>query len=199
MTMIRTNRRFPAHLLFAVLLLAFMPLITGCATLQPHDFSKSSTRFELDRYFVGHARSWGVFENSSGQPQVHFICDSYGHRDAHGDVALHQQFHFSDGKTPTRDWHIHRVDATHWEATANDMIGVARGEGDGNAFYWEYTITLDRSDPLATVHIRQWIYQPEGTDVLMTRLVITKLGVTVAEVSEVIHHVANDPPAGAQK
>jgi hypothetical protein len=70
------------------------------------------------------------------------------------------------------------------------MIGTAKGEGSGNAFYWEYTITLDRKNPLATVHIRQWMYQPEGTETLMTRLVITKLGVTVFEVSEVIHHVS---------
>jgi len=197
--MIKTTRPSCARILLAGALLAFIPLTTGCATLPPRDFSKSPTRFELDRYFVGHARSWGVFENTDGQPQLHFTCDSYGKRDAKGDVLLHQQFRYSDGKTPTRDWHIHRVDATHWEATANDMIGVARGEGEGNAFSWEYTITLDRSDPFATVHIRQWIYQPEGTDVLMTRLVITKLGVTVAEVSEVIHHVANGPPVRASK
>jgi hypothetical protein len=40
---------------------------------------------------------------------------------------------------------------------------------------------------MATVHIRQWIYQLEGTDSVMTRLVITKLGLVVVEVSEVIH------------
>ena len=88
-----------------------------------------------------------------------------------------------------RSWWIHRIDATHWEATANDMIGVARGVGIGNALYWEYTITLDRKNPLATVHVRQWMYQPEGTDDLMTRLIITKLGIPVSEVSESIHHV----------
>ena len=44
-------------------------------------------------------------------------------------------------------------------------------------------------NPLATVHVRQWIYQPEGTDTLMTRLVITKMGMKVFEVTESIHHV----------
>jgi hypothetical protein len=169
--------------------LAASALLGGCATMQPRDFATSNTRFELDRYFVGHARSWGVFENTDGKPRHSFVCDSYGKRDANGVVVLHQDFKFSDGKTQTRDWRIRRIDATHWEATANDMIGTARGEGMGNAFYWEYTISLNLKNPLATVHIRQWIYQPEGTDSLMTRLVITKLGLTVSEVSEVIHHV----------
>ena len=39
--------------------------------------------------------------------------------------------------------------------------------------------------------IRQWIYQLEGMDSVMTQLVITKLGLTVVEVSEVIHHVSS--------
>jgi len=167
-------------------------MVSACASLQPEDFAGSSTHFELDRYFVGHTRSWGVFENPHGEPRRSFTCDSHGKRDAAGDVTLTQDFLFSDGRRQMRMWHIHRVDSTHWEATANDMVGVARGEGSGNAFSWEYTITLDRKNPVATVHIRQWMYQPEGTDSLMTRLVITKLGVTVFEVSEAIHHVAGD-------
>jgi hypothetical protein len=167
----------------------FAALLAGCATMQPHDFAGSKTHFELDRFFVGHARSWGVFEDTDGKPQRTFVCDSYGRRDAKGNVILHQDFKFSDGKTQTRDWRIHRVDSTHWEATANDLVGLARGEGDGNALYWEYTIALDKKNPLATVHIRQWMYEPEGTDTLMTRLVITKLGVPLFEVSEIIRQV----------
>jgi hypothetical protein len=176
----------------SVAFLASVLLLSGCASLQPQDFARSQTRFELDRYFTGHTRSWGVFENPQGEPRRYFTCDSYGEGDADGVVTLTQHFLFSDGKTQMRVWHIHRVDSTHWEANANDMVGIARGEGSGNAFYWEYTVTLDRKNPLATVHIRQWMYQAEGTDSLMTRLVVTKLGVTVFEVSEVIHHVPRE-------
>ena len=174
------------HHLVALLLVA---ALSGCATLQPQDFARSTTRFELDRYFDGHSRSWGVFENTNGIPRRSFTSDNRGVRDKSGDVTLTQHFQFSDGKKQMRVWHIHRVDATHWQATANDMVGIARGEGDGNAFFWQYTLTLDRKNPLATVHIRQWMYQPEGTTDLMTRLVITKLGLKVFEVSEVIHQV----------
>jgi hypothetical protein len=169
--------------------LSCLLLLAGCATLQPQDFAKSQTTFELDRYFTGHTRSWGVFESRGGQPHRFFTADSVGKRDARGVVTLTQHFRFSDGKTQMRVWKIWRADATHWEATANDMIGEARGEGLGNAFYWEYTITVDRDNPLATVHVRQWIYQPGGTDAVMTRLVITKMGLPLFQVSESIHHV----------
>jgi hypothetical protein len=171
--------------------LTLMALLTGCASMQPQDFAKSPTHFELDTYFVGHARSWGVFENSEGQPHKSFVCDSYGRRTGKGEIHLHQDFAFSTGKKQTRDWTIRKTDATHWEATANDMVGVARGHGEGNAFYWEYDITLNSKNPLATVHVRQWMYLVEGTDILMTHLVITKMGITVAEVSETIRKVKN--------
>ena len=167
-------------------------LLTGCASLQPQDFAGSQTRFELDRYFEGQSKSWGVFENAGGTPKRYFTCDSYGRRNHAGDVVLSQKFHFNDGKTQTRVWHIHRIDPTHWEATANDMIGSAHGTGIGNAFSWEYDITVDRSNPLATVHIRQWLYQAEGTTDVLSRLVITKLGIKFFEVSEVIHKVPSN-------
>jgi hypothetical protein len=176
----------------SAILLASIVLKCGCANNRPQDFAGSKTRFELIRFFTGHCRSWGVFENSSGQPQRYFTCNSYGQRDTAGDLTLTQHFRFSDGKAQLRVWQIHQVDSTHLEATADDIIGVARGVGFGNAVALEYTITLDRHNPMATVHIRQWIYQLEGTDSVMTRLVITKLGLVVVKVSEVIHHVSSD-------
>jgi hypothetical protein len=175
--------------LHGVVYLFLVAALPGCSTLQPRDFAKSATRFELDRYFDGHSRSWGVFENTNGEPRRYFTCDNRGKRDKGGDLTLSQRFQFSDGRRQSRVWHIHRVDSNHWDATANDMIGVAKGEGYGNALFWEYTITIDRKNPLATVHIRQWMYQPEGTTDLMTRLVVSKLGVKLFEVSEVIHQV----------
>jgi hypothetical protein len=174
-----------------VLLLLAAPLLGGCATMQPPDFAGSQTHFELDRYFTGHARSWGVFENGGGAPKKTFVAYSVGKRAEDGTLVLTQHFQFSDGKRQVRIWRIRRIDATHWDATANDMVGVAHGTGVGNAFYWEYNITVNRKNPLATVHVRQWIYQPEATDTVMTRLVVTKLGFKLFEVTESIHHVAD--------
>ena len=157
--------------------------------MQPQDFAGSTTHFDLIRYFSGHTKSWGVFENGGGAPKRWFEADSVGKPGPDGTLVLTQHFVYSRGKNTMRIWRIRRVDATHWEATANDMVGVAHGVGYGNAFYWTYNITVDRKDPLATVHVRQWIYQPEGTDTVMTRLVVTKLGVRLFEVTESIHHV----------
>src|SRR6202044_1433228 len=101
---------------------------------------------------------------------------SYGKQTTADDLALDQHFLFNDGKTQNRVWQIHQVDSTHWKASADDTVGVAQAASFGNTLFLEYTITLDRQNPLATVHVRQWIYQLEESGSLMTRLVITKLG-----------------------
>jgi hypothetical protein len=187
LALLKRRNLLPAFLLPVVLSLG------GCATMTPRDFATSKTHFELDRFFEGHNRSWGVFENGGGTPKRSFVCDSYGTRAADGSLTLDQHFRFSDGKKQKRLWHIRRVDATHWEATANDMIGVARGECVGNAFYWTYKIKAAAKNPLSVVYIRQWIYQPEGTDIVMTRLVGTKMGMPLFKVTESIHHVPDKP------
>jgi len=175
-----------------IVALASFVLGSGCASLQSQDLARSHSSFELIRFFTGHSRSWGVFETSHGQPRRYFTCDSYGKRTTAGDLTLYQHFLFSDGKTQNRLWQIHQVDSSHWKAKADDMVGVAQAVSFGNTLSLEYTITLDRKNPMATVHIRQWMYQPEESGSLMTRLVITKLGITIFQVSEVIHHVPSD-------
>jgi Protein of unknown function (DUF3833) len=175
-----------------IVALASFVLGSVCTSLQSQDLARSHSSFELIRFFTGHSRSWGVFETSHGQPRRYFTCDSYGKHSTPDDLTLCQHFLFSDGKTQNRVWQIHQVDSSHWQASADDMIGVAQAVSFGNTASLEYTITLDRQKPMATVHIRQWIYQPEESGSLMTRLVITKLGVTIFQVSEVIHHVSSD-------
>jgi hypothetical protein len=176
----------------AALALTSVLFVSDCASFQAQDSARSRSHFELILFFTGRSRSWGVFENSHGQPKRYFTCDSYGKRNTSGDLTLNQHFLFSDGKTQNRVWHIHQVDSCHWKASADDMVGVAQAVKSGNTVSLGYTIALDRKNPLATVHIRQWIYQPEESGCLMTRLVITKLGVTIFQVSEVIHHVSTD-------
>jgi hypothetical protein len=179
-------------LLRVVVALASFVLGSGWGNLQSKELARSHSSFELIRFFSGHSRSWGVFETSHGQPRRYFTCDSYGRHTTANDLTLYQRFVFSDGKTQNRVWQIHQVDSSHWKAKADDMVGLAQAVSFGNTLSLEYTITLDRQNPLATVHIRQWIYQLEESGSLMTRLVITKLGITIFQVSEVIHHVSSN-------
>ncbi|MGI8967120.1 MAG: DUF3833 family protein [Limisphaerales bacterium] len=178
-------------LLFAAILTA---VVTGCSSLQPRDFANSSCTFEPDKYFMGHVRSWGVTENRAGEPKSRFTTESFGKRDADGDVTIEQNFRFEDGRTKTRSWRVHRIDAHHYEATANDVVGKARGEAQGNAFRWEYTIALKPGNPFSHVRVQQWMYLPEGTETLFTRVAVKKFGIKIAQISESFQRVFSKKP-----
>ncbi len=179
------------NLLFAAILAA---MATGCSSLQPRDFANSSTTFEPDKYFTGHVRSWGVTENRAGEPKSRFTTESFGKRDANGDVTIEQTFHYDDGRTQQRKWQVHRIDAHHYEATANDVVGKARGEAHGNVFRWEYTIALKPGNPFANVRLHQWMYLPEGTETMFTRVTVKKFGIRIAQVTESFQRVSSTSP-----
>jgi len=162
----------------------FSVLLAGCGSLKPRDFAGSTTQFEPDEYFSGHVKSWGVMENRRGEPRSRFTTESFGTRDAAGDTVIRQTFTHEDGSTQERVWHVHRLDAHHYKGTASDVVGTVRGEAQGNVFRWEYTIALKPGNPFSHVHLRQWMYLPEGTQTMFTRAVVTKFGLTLGEVSE---------------
>lgn len=175
-------------------MLSITLLLAGCSSLKPRDFAGSTAKFEPDEYFTGHVKSWGVFENRRGEPRSRFTTESVGMRDAAGDTTIRQVFTHQDGSTQERLWHVHRLDEHRFTATANDVVGTAHGEADGNVFRWEYTIAVKPGNPFSHVHLRQWMYLPEGTETMFTRAVVTKFGFTLGEVSESFHRVPTAAP-----
>lgn len=176
----RTSQRALARSPLAL----FAVIATGCRSLEPRDFAGSRTVFDPDTYFLGHTYSWGVIENRSGEPSSRFSTECHGRRNQAGDVVIEQTFHFEGGRTQQRTWQVHRIDPHHYQATANDVVGLARGQPHGNAFRWEYTIALKPGNPLFNVHLRQWMYLPEGSETMFTRVEVTKFGITLQQITE---------------
>jgi hypothetical protein len=114
-------------------------------------------------------------------------------------MSLSITFHYEGKPTQRRTWHVHRIDPHYFEATANDVVGKARGQAFGNVFRWDYTIALKPGNPFENVHLRQWMYLPEGTDTMFTRVEVRKLGLIVQQVTESFHHVADAEPTAPDR
>ena len=182
-----------------VLLLVLALALASCGEgLAPQDFAGGELRLEPERFFEARTRSWGVFEDRNGDPKSRFATDAVGQRE--GDtLVLTQDFTFEDGRTQRRVWHLRRLDAHRYEATADDVVGVARGEAHGNAFRWTYTLALEPDDPLKTVELKHWMYLQEGGDVLVNCATISKLGITVGEVTEYFRRLPPDASERRQR
>lgn len=157
--------------------------VGGCTSLPPAAFQDGRPIFEPEKFFSGHTRSWGVFETPAGEPTQRLTTETLGHWE---DDTLHieQDLIFEKGKRQHRSWRLHRLDAHHYEATGNDIVGTARGLAYGNCFHWHFTIEDASGNPLGRLGMSQWMYlQPDGRT-LINRDTITKAGVIVAQVTE---------------
>lgn len=188
--------RFNVRLLAGAAVLALYGLVTGCHTLKPESFAGGEPRFEPDKYFEGATRSWGVTESRSGRPRSRFRTEMMGRREGNaGDLVITQDFHFEDGRTQQRVWHIRRAGEHRYEARANDVVGVGIGYAFGNTFHWEYTLALRPGNPLANVHMEHWMYLQADGETMINRVLIRKLGVIVAETTEHFHRGSGPVPS----
>ncbi len=186
-----------ATILTAVTALGLLSLLSllsfGCQSLRPESFAGAELRFEPDKFFEGPTRSWGVMEDRAGHPKSRFRTEMMGRREG-GGLVVTQDFTFEDGHRQQRVFRLRRIDDHRYEATANDVVGVSRGEAYGNVFHWEYTLALRPGNPLANVRFKLWMYLQADGETMINRVRITKLGVTVAETTEYFHRGSGPVP-----
>lgn len=171
--------RLPAFAFHVAIILA----VAGCTGMSPQHFEGATPAFDPITYFAGSTHAWGVLEARDGTPKSRFRADLTGRRDGNA-LVLTQDFTFEDGRKQQRIWRIHRVDAHRYDATANDVIGVATGYAYGNAFRWDYTLQLKPGNALTRVHMHHWMYLAGDGDTLLNRVTIRKFGVQVGGTTE---------------
>jgi hypothetical protein len=192
--MATSRRGLPSGRWIVAALLALLLAAAGCAGLRPESFAQAQPRFEPEKFFTGSCRSWGVIEDRSGRPRSRFRTEMMG-RWENGELVITQDFTFEDGRRQQRVWHLRRIDEHHYQATANDTVGISEGLAFGNVFHWEYTLALNPRNVLTHVRFKLWMYlQPDG-ETMINRVVITKLGVTLAETTEYFHRGAGPLPS----
>jgi hypothetical protein len=110
-------------------------------------------------------------------------------------LVITQDFTFEDGHRQQRVFRVRRIDDHRYEATANDMVGVSRGEAYGNTFHWEYTIALRPGNPLANVRFKLWMYLQADGETMINRVTVSKLGVILSETTEHFHRGSGPVPS----
>jgi hypothetical protein len=158
--------------------------LSGCSKPLPLDhFAATAPEFDAVAVWSGHHRSWGVLENRAGAPTDTVVTDCLGTPNPDGSLHMAQTLTLGDGTITHRDWHLWRTGPHSFSATANDMVGEAHGTAAGRVFHWRWVLALSPGNPLKNVLMDQWMYLYPG-NTMMNRTTITKLGITLAEVSE---------------
>ncbi len=136
--------------------------------------------FILEDYFAGRTRAWGMFVDRFGNVQRQFSVDIRGEFDSE-QLVLTEDFTFDDGGHSQRIWRITPLGEGRYVGTADDVVGVARGEVTGNRLRWSYDLDLTIGQRVWRVHLDD-IMILQYARVLLNRASMSKYGITLGEV-----------------
>ena len=169
-------------------------LLTGCggSGMTVQDFASQPVGFAPEQFFAGRSHTWGVLEDSDGNPEKTVTSMSNGQL-VGNTVSIHQTITMADGTKQDRTWKLARLDAHHYAVTGSDIVGTGDGELYGNTLYMEYDLVKKADLPLfgnsdVNLHLRHWLYLQDDGKTLVSRTFVSKLGVTLARVAEYEHH-----------
>ncbi len=162
---------------FFILLIS---LSIGACSTSLKDYTSTEPKIELDQFLNGPLKAWGVVENRSGKITNRFVVDMEGSW-TNNVGTLKEYFTYDDGRQETRIWTIDK-NGDRYTGTAADVIGEAKGESNGFAFTWYYTLRLKTKSRTINVQLKDWIYQIDDNVVINTAD-IKKFGITVGKVT----------------
>ena len=156
-------------------------ILTGCNSMKPQDFKESEPKLTLFDYFKGKTSAWGIFEDRFGNVRRQFQVDIEGRINGN-EMTLDERFHYNDGEKDQRIWRIRKTGDQTFEGEADDVIGTAKGEVQGNALNWTYDLNLKVGDSSYKVHFDDWMFlQSDG--VMINRARLSKWGFDIGEVT----------------
>ena len=170
----------------SILLIISLILITNCSnknSMKPEDFKNKKPRLVIEEYLSGNVKAWGVLQNRSGKVTRQFKADLNGKWDG-SKLILDEIFNWTDGEKQTRQWTIQKIDEHHYEGTASDVVGVAKGFSYGPAFKFEYVLLVPVKGKEMKITFDDWIFKQDDR-VAINRATMTKFGFKVAELTVV--------------
>lgn len=174
-----------------LLCLALIVFATGCTTMKPEDFAGREPRLAIEDYFAGRTKAWGIFQDRFGNLRRQFEVEIDGTWDGKV-LTLVEDFVYDDGETERRVWRIEKRGAHDYVGHADGVIGMAEGQAYGNAFNWRYRFALKVGDDRWAVAFDDWLFL-QGDDVLINRAEVSKLGLTIGEVTLVFRKQPEAP------
>tara|TARA_B100000214_G_scaffold286529_1_gene216137 strand:- start:106 stop:633 length:528 start_codon:yes stop_codon:yes gene_type:complete len=158
-------------------------LLTGCSNndMKPLDFKDQKPRLIIEEYLSGTVKAYGILQNRSGKVTRRFTADLNGKWDGK-QLILDEKFNWSDGEVQTRQWQINKIDEHHYEGTAEDVVGTAKGFSYGPAFKFEYVLLVPVKGKEIKITFDDWIFLQDDK-VAINRATMTKFGFKVAELT----------------
>lgn len=136
---------------------------------------------DMKECFSGGIRGWGIIQNWRGKAISRFDMKIIGTWDGDHSTLNETFFYYNDGETQKRKWEIIQKGELY-EATAEDIHGIARGKIHDNAINWQYTIDLEVANKKHRLKVDDWMWQMSD-GVMINRSYFKKFGIVVAKLT----------------
>jgi hypothetical protein len=156
-------------------------MLNGCTKNTMNYYKDTEPKADLQAYFTGPIKAWGVVQDWRGRVVTRFDVDMVGSWEG-GVGTLKEDFRYYDGKTQQRTWTITKLADGSYEGTAGDIIGKATGGTQGSAVNWHYSMDVPVDDTTYRLKFDDWMWQMND-GVLLNRSYLKKFGITVAELT----------------
>lgn len=135
-------------------------------------------------FFDGPLTVTGLLKNRFGHVQRRFTATIAARWNGNKGI-LDERFVFDDGEVQTRTWHVDQVDAHHIEATAGDVVGVAKGQNAGHALHLRYKLAVPLRGRQIVFEMSDWMFQIDAKTII-NHTIMSKWGFKVGELMIVI-------------
>ena len=162
-----------------VLTILMVASLAGCAATPPSQtLARPSPKFSPQAFFSGKTVGEGTLDVVFSRPS-HTHVEGLGEVKKNGTLILVQRVKEGDKPPRTRTWHIRPVGGGNFQGTLSDAKGPISADVRGNLLHIRFT----GKDGLEN---EQWLYLQPGGRVARNRLVVSKFGIRLATLDEII-------------
>ena len=154
--------------------------IVGCTTTLD-DYTNTHPQLELDSFFNGDLKAWGIVQGRSGKVIRTFTAELNGQWEGNQGI-LDETFIYNDGEQQHRSWNLIKLENGRYSGTANDVLTPANGGTKGFAMNWQYSVLLEVDGSTWNISFDDWMYLVNENS-LINKAALTKFGFKVGEVT----------------
>ena len=165
---------------FAVVLSFIVMGGISCSSPNLTDYKSTTPPLSLESFFDGNLNAYGMVLDRNGKLTRRFTVKLEASWKGNKGT-INEWFIFDDGEKSTRTWQLIKDGENIYSGTANDVVGVAKGQTNGSALYWQYDLLLKVDGTEYQVTLDDWMYLIDKKR-LFNKTDITKFGFNVGEV-----------------
>ena len=168
-----------------VILFGFFNFVLINDDMKPEDFKNTEPVLQIEKYFEGNVKAWGLLQDRGGRIMRQFKADMSG-KFENNILTLEEDFFWKDGENQKRVWKIEKIDEHNYLGKASDVVGEAKGFSYGSAFKFEYNLLIPLKGKNIKIRFDDWIFK-QDEKIAINRATLSKFGFKVGELTVVFH------------